>query len=73
MKTNIVCLPYPSELNNPIQNFITSSLGLTKRELFAAMVMRKICTASEFGSPESMAIHALKCADALINELNKEK
>lgn len=42
-------------------------------ELFAAMAMEKICTAPEFGSPESMAKYALKCADALISELNKEK
>lgn len=49
--------------------------GLTKRELFAAMAMQGI-----LANPEITKNHkdlnieqaAIKCADALINELNKE-
>lgn len=49
--------------------------GLTKRELFAAMAMQGILANSEITkSHKDLNIEktAIKCADALINELNKE-
>lgn len=51
--------------------------GLTKREHFAAMAMQGFCanTSEEIGQagPNKRAYWALKEADALIAELNKEK
>ena len=49
-------------------------IGLTKRELFSAMAMQGLCASSVDAWPagETLAIKALKCADALIAELNKE-
>lgn len=46
--------------------------GLTKRELFAAMAMQGFCADPEMGTIEKSASLAVKCADALINELNKQ-
>lgn len=74
MKENV----FPTTLENytfqkGVYNSNYMSSGLTKRELFAAMAMKEICTSPEFGTPENMAKYALKCADALINELRKEK
>lgn len=65
-------LPYPNETSNPIQNHITSSYGLTKRELFAAMAMQGYITDPN-SSPNRAAVFAVKCADALLAELNKGK
>lgn len=79
MENNNINQKWVNMVNNAVfpiilttDNGTVEGQGLTKRELFAAMAMEKICTAPEFGSPESMAKYALKCADALINELNKE-
>jgi hypothetical protein len=47
--------------------------GLTKREYFAAMAMQGILACSEGGTFESVKEFAVKHADALIAELNKEK
>jgi hypothetical protein len=44
--------------------------GLTKRELFAAMAMQGIVSASGHG-PKICAERAVECADALIAELSK--
>lgn len=45
--------------------------GLTKREYFAAMAMQGLATLD--GTPEGyIAKYAVKHADALIEELNKE-
>ena len=48
--------------------------GLTKRELFSAMVLQGCCADFKFNnrSSEDMAKIAVSYADALINELNKE-
>lgn len=64
--------PLPNELNKPLENYITSSLGLTKRELFAAMTMQGIMADPNVENPIAAASLAVICADALINELNKE-
>lgn len=45
--------------------------GLTKRELFAAMAMQGLCADPEMGTVEKSAALAVKCADALIEELSK--
>lgn len=49
----------------------TCGQGLTKRELFAAMAMQGYVSDPN-SSPIKAAEFAVKCADALINELNKE-
>lgn len=47
--------------------------GLTKRELFAAMALQGMQGNTNYKwEPEAMAEDAVKYADALINELNKE-
>lgn len=69
-------LPYPVELNNPVQNFITTSLGLTKRELFAALAMQSLLKNTELGFDNELEVisqTSVQYADALISELNKEK
>lgn len=48
------------------------SSGLTKRELFAAMAMQGIMADPNVENPISAASLAVQCADALINELNKQ-
>ena len=51
------------------------SYGLTKREYFAAMALQGYLAsvpADTIERPEYAASHAVKYADALINELNKE-
>jgi hypothetical protein len=48
--------------------------GLTKREYFAAMAMQGeiTCQHDEFtGHPDTIAIRAVQCADALLAELEK--
>ena len=50
--------------------------GLTKREYFAAMAMTGYLASvptDTIERPEYAASHAVQYADALINELNKEK
>jgi hypothetical protein len=46
--------------------------GLTKREYFAAMAMQAVLSTHGEDYPEIIAVRALRYADALINELNKE-
>ncbi|MFT3994763.1 MAG: hypothetical protein QM660_10675 [Dysgonomonas sp.] len=46
--------------------------GLTKRELFAAMAMQGYITDPN-STPSRAAVFAVKCADALLAELNKGK
>ena len=47
--------------------------GLTKRELFAAMMMQSFCTDANLIAPlKDIAIHAVRAADVLIEALNKE-
>lgn len=51
----------------------TCGQGLTKRELFAAMAMQGMQGNTNYKwLPKAMAEDAVKYADALINELNKE-
>lgn len=46
-------------------------LGLTKRELFAAMAMQGLCVVSgRYSQPEALAADAVTRADTLIAELN---
>lgn len=51
--------------------------GLTIRQKFAAMAMQGILSSCDpdnnpFISPVDCAVQSVKCADALINELNKQ-
>lgn len=47
---------------------------LTKREYFAAMAMQSLLCDSHYEAyPEAAAARAVLAADALIEELNKEK
>lgn len=50
----------------------TSVAWLTKRELFAAMMMQAYCTTEESVSGEFAADWAVRAADYLITALNKE-
>lgn len=65
---------YPSSMSDNTENYFD---GLTKRELFAAMAMQGMLaseTASyNYGAQENLAVNAVKRADALLAELNKEK
>ena len=57
------------------------SFGLTKRELFAAMAMQGMLSVFDEaslphtweGHPDALASIAVKCADALVNELTTTK
>jgi hypothetical protein len=57
------------------------SIGLTKREYFAVMAMQGLATREQIdanrnwneGRKEELSLYAVKMADALIAELNKEK
>ena len=53
---------------------LSSKIGLTKREYFAAMAMQGLCANSIAGShnkPSNLAIDAVMYADALLKELDK--
>lgn len=50
---------------------LIAELGLTKREYFAAMAMQSFAKLNE--NFDACAFNSVKYADALINELNKEK
>ena len=60
----------------PIEAEKTYYLGLTKRELFAAMAMQGLLSDMEFIKKNSTGLTAVELAvctaDALIAELNKE-
>lgn len=47
--------------------------GLTKREYFAALSMQSLCNNHNGSYPEAAARRAVLAADALIEELNREK
>ena len=49
------------------------STQLTKREYFAAMAMQGILAGTQFILPKGISSDAVSVADALIEELNKEK
>ena len=61
----MVTYTYPNEL-------INGELGLTKRELFAAMAMQGLSTNPRLKTTD-IARYAVETADALIAELNKEQ
>lgn len=46
--------------------------GLTKRELFAAMALQGLMADPNVENPITASQLAVRCADALINELNKQ-
>lgn len=61
---------FPIDLSRVVNDKM--SLGLTKREYFAAMAMQGILSnASGLGEPEHWVRFAVKYADALIKELSK--
>lgn len=63
----------PKDIQEGIHLFFEP--GLTIRQYYAGLAMQAILSNSIIyvaGSPEGMAKEALRCADALINELNKE-
>lgn len=47
--------------------------NITKRELFAAMAMQGCIADEHFDNPKSIAEWSVRCADALIEELEKDK
>ena len=47
--------------------------GLTKREYFAALAMQGFLSCNAHDSIEDDVKYSVKCADALIEELNKTK
>jgi len=55
-----------------IANLEMGEWGLTKREYFAALAMQSVLSTHGEDYPEIIAVRALRYADALINELNKE-
>ena len=58
------------EDKNGRKQFLRYKEGLTKREYFAAMAMQGITSRIGWDA-EDAAKHAVNCADALINALNK--
>ena len=60
------------EDKNGSKQFLHYKEGLTKREYFAAMAMQGIITGESIIKPITTAQAAVNCADALINELNKD-
>lgn len=50
-----------------------ASFGLTKREYFAALAMQSFCSTYNGSRLEILAKDAVNAADALIEELNKER
>jgi hypothetical protein len=53
-------------------NYLVDS-GLTKREYFAAMAMQGFLSCNAHDSIEDDVKYSVKCADLLIEELNKTK
>lgn len=63
----------PNESMHPItDNVLTCDKGLTKREYFAAMAMQGICANTSRYEPDRLANYAVRIADYLIEELNKQ-
>jgi len=59
----------------PNGEFRWPEMGLTKRELFAAMMMHAMVSRESAGlfTPETTASTAVICADALLRELGSTK
>ena len=64
---------HPTMVNN-VEYLDNKMTGLTKREYFAAMAMQGgIMAAVKQGQDaDKIVIYALKCADALLKELEKD-
>lgn len=56
-----------------VQGTEIHTTGLTKRELFAAMAMQGLMADSNVEDPIAASQLAVRCADALINELNEKQ
>ncbi len=56
-------------IKNAHQVVTCSVDGLTKREYFAAMAMQGMVGMERYYQPETIAKHAVKCADALLSAL----
>ncbi len=54
-------------------NNMKPDYGLSKREYFAAMAMQGLCADSSMTKSQSIASLSVACADALIEELNKQQ
>lgn len=63
-----------SAFPHPGTNRIEASVGLTKREHFAAMAMQGLCGANDCAgwTQDEIAVSAVQIADALLAELAKE-
>jgi hypothetical protein len=73
--TNANDIAYPTRMKDRHGNDVYY-YGLTKRELFAAIAMQGLSSVVINGrlfNAENIAVMAVRHADALINELNKEK
>lgn len=68
---------YPVKVEIPYNSGVKElyKMGLSKRELFASMAMQGILASDINGTIkiESIVSVSVVCADALIEELNKEK
>ncbi len=60
------------EIDKHLVNIARSNKGVTIRQQFAAMAMQTILSCNDY-CPEVSAETAVRYADALINELNKER
>jgi hypothetical protein len=64
---------FPSLKNAVIDNSNEQLIGLTKREIFAAMAMQGLmANIDPVNHKDYIAENSVKIADALIKELNKE-
>ena len=64
-------LAFPQTMK--LGNNILYAMGLTRREIFAAMAMQSIITQCGKHEAINTALYAVQHADALINELNKQQ
>jgi hypothetical protein len=70
--------PVPGITGLPNDNFLEPTVGLTKRELFAAMAMQGLMRMvaptriPHRGNEKYIASAAVACADALLAELGKQ-
>jgi hypothetical protein len=65
----------PCQVRDTGTQALTPASGLTKREQFAAMAMQGLVTQEKFCIDETsrMAVWAVKCADALLIQLEKDQ
>lgn len=66
--------PYQHDYDGAdLQGFKVSSEGLTKREHFASMFLQTMMVHANGSTYEELAHYAVRQADALIEELNKNE